>query len=169
MWRALSSGDLAGSPYTDLYPSVWSLWATESWWGTWKNIWFSYPNGQSWSPSTLFWGTLIIPFKPFVSISFLYNISLFFNRALTCLSFYLAGRSQNNTHGTGLLWMVILAMNPMVHGFAVEGILEGTRGVAVWILDMGDKKGPPTLEIMVWVLDHIVQIGIGACFGCYIN
>ena len=30
--------------------------------------------------------------------------------------------------------------------------------MAVWILDMGGKKGPPTLEHMVWVLDHIVQL-----------
>ena len=33
----------------------------------------------------------------------------------------------NNSHGTGLIWMVIIAMNLMVHGFAVEGILEGTQ------------------------------------------
>ena len=136
MWGALSTGELSGSPYTDLYPSVWSLWATESWWGTWKNIWFSYPNGQPWSPSTLLWGTVIIPFKPFISIASLYNFSLLINRALTCLSFYMAGRAQNNIHGTGLLWMVILAMNPMIHGFSIEGILEGTQlwplGFWIW-------------------------------------
>lgn len=127
MWGALVHGEIAGSPYTDLYPSVWSLWATESWWGTWNNIWFNHPTGQSWSPNTLFWGTLIIPFKPYLPIGMLYNICLLSNRILTCVSFYLAGRAWNDNHGTGLLWMVILGMNPMVHGFAVEGIIEGTQ------------------------------------------
>ena len=41
MWTALLTGNLLVLP-TDLYP-VFGLWATESWWGTWKNIWFSYP------------------------------------------------------------------------------------------------------------------------------
>ena len=127
MWEAFSTGDIAGSPYTDLYPSVWSLWATESWWGTWKNVWFNYPTGQTWSPNTLIWGTLVIPLKPYVSIGILYNFSLLANRLLTCLSFYMAGCSWNKKHGTGLLWMIVLGMNPMLHGFAVEGIIEGTQ------------------------------------------
>ena len=148
MWGPFSTLSLAGSPYTDLYPSVWSLWATESWWGTWKNIWFSYPNGQPWSPSTLIWGTLLIPFKPFISIASLYNFSLLINRALTCISFYMAGRSHKDTHGTGLLWMVILAMNPMIHGFAVEGIFEGTQlwPLGFWIWSM--KRACPRWSIV---------------------
>ncbi len=127
MLSAVWNGDLAGSPYTDLYPSVWSLWATESWWGTWHNGWFNHPQGQAWSPSTLFWGTAIIPFKDLVPIESLYNLCLFMNRLLTCWAFYLVGRSWNNSHHNGLLWMVIIGMNPMIHGFAVEGIFEGTQ------------------------------------------
>jgi len=131
MWGSLSSDGIAGSPYTDLYPSVWSLWATESWWGTWNNIWFGHPTGQPWSPSTVFWGTLIIPLKPLMSMGSLYNTCLLFNRVLSCIAFYMAGRSYHNSHTTGLLWMVVIAMNPMIHGFAVEGIIEGTQ---IWPL-----------------------------------
>ena len=136
MWEALWTGQIAGSPYTDLYSSVWSLWATESWWGTWNNQWFNYPSGQPWSPSTLFWGTVLIPLKQVFSISTLYNISLLSNRLLSCLAFYLAGRQWNQSHQCGLLWMIAISMTPMIHGFAVEGILEGTQlwplGLWLW-------------------------------------
>lgn len=136
MLEALSSGDIVGSRFTDLYPSVWSLWATESWWGTWSNEWFNHPTGQPWSPSTLIWGTLVIPFKGLVPIHTLYNTSLLFNRILGCVAFYMAGKSFGKNHHSGLLWMVTIAMNPLIHGFAVEGIFEGTQiwplGLWIW-------------------------------------
>jgi hypothetical protein len=136
MLDALLSGDIVGSRFTDLYPSVWSLWATESWWGTWTNQWANYPEGQPWSPSTLIWGTAIIPLKEWLPIHTLYNTSLAFNRILGCLSFYMAGKAFGKQHSSGLLWMVTIAMNPLIHGFAVEGIFEGTQlwplGFWIW-------------------------------------
>ena len=148
LWESVYNGHIAGSPYTDLYPSVWSLWATESWWSTWNNVWFGYPKGQPWSPSTLFWGTLIIPFKSLFSISSLYNISLISNRILSCIAFYMAGKVWNDSHETGLLWMILIAMNPMIQGFAVEGIIEGTQlwplGFWLW----ASKRDRPTFSII---------------------
>ncbi len=138
MWN----GELAGSPYTDLYPSVWSLWATESWWGQWNNGWFNHPQGQQWSPSTVFWGTLIIPLKGVVTLDALYNGCLLLNRLLTGWAFYLVGRSWGKNHHSGLLWMTIIGMNPMMHGFAVEGIIEGTQlwPLGFWLWSIREKR-----------------------------
>ena len=83
---ALWQGEIAGSPYTDLYPSIWSLWATEDWWGQWRTGWLNAPDGQNWYPSTLLLGTAIIPLKGIVPIGTLYNWLMIGSRCLGCFS-----------------------------------------------------------------------------------
>jgi hypothetical protein len=150
---AIWQGDIAGSPYTDLYPSIWSLWATEDWWGQWRTGWLNAPNGQDWFPSTLLLGTLIIPLKSIVSMGTLYNWILVLSRCIGCASFYLAGRAWGNTHQSGLLAMIVVAMAPMIQGFTVEGIIEGTQ---IW-----------PLGFWLWSV-HTSRPKSSVMFGCLI-
>ena len=144
MLPALIDGQIAGSPLTDLYPSIWSLWATEGWWFNWQTNWLNSPTGQQWTPSCIVLGTLIIPLKPFISMASLYNTLILISRLLGCISFYMAGKAFGRTHTSGMLWMLVVAMSPMIHGFAVEGIVEGTQiwplGFWLWSLKMKSPK-----------------------------
>lgn len=146
---AIWQGEIAGSPYTDLYPSIWSLWATADWWGQWRTGWLNAPNGQDWFPSTLMLGTLIIPLKPFISMGTLYNWLIIASRCLGSFSFYLAGRSWGSSHQSGLIAMIVVGMAPMVHGFTVEGIIEGTQiwplGFWLWSIHTNNRR---TLSII---------------------
>ena len=150
---ALWQGGIAGSPYTDLYPSIWSLWATEDWWGQWRTGWLNTPDGQNWYPSTLLLGTAIIPLKSLVPIGTLYNWLMIGSRCLGCFSFYLAGRAWGSSHFSGLLFMVVVSMSPMIHGFAVEGIIEGTQ---IW-----------PLGFWLWSI-HRSSTKLSIFFGCLI-
>ena len=131
MLPAIINHQIAGSPWTDLYASVWSLWATEDWWLTWRTNWLNYPNGQHWTPNSIIWGTIIIPFKSILNMGLVYNCCLCISRWLGCWAWYLVGKSIGGTHKQGLMWMICISMHPMIHGFAVEGIFEGTQ---IWAL-----------------------------------
>ena len=142
MFPALWTQNIAGSPYTDLYPSIWSLWATEDWLHHFKSTWLNYPQGQSWYPSNLLWGILCIPFKSWLSMGTIYNIILFVARFAGAISFYYAGFAQSQNRNVAWLFMILIGCSPFVHGFAVEGILEGCQiwGIALWLWSIAKNK-----------------------------
>jgi hypothetical protein len=140
---AILQSDLAGSPYTDLYPSVWSLWATENWI---KNdgliTLLNHPSGTKWYPNSLITGLLAQPILWFLSISSTFNLLLFVSRFATTFSFYLAAGAFGIQHSGRMFFMVLVGCSPFLHGFAVEGIIEGCNAWAIgfWLWAIGNKR-----------------------------
>lgn len=128
----LWNGGILGSPHTDLYFSVWSMhipWMDQS--GGTHSTWINFPEGQSIYSSAYIksigaW--LLSPLlSPAQSYNFLLLLSRFAGPVAACFAMRAWGYSERAATG----FAVFLTMSPFVHGYAVEGIVEG---VDVWPL-----------------------------------
>ena len=140
---AFWKSSIAGSPYTDLYPSVWSLWAVGDWLSNgFKLSLLNYPEGQNWYPSALILGVIAQPLYFLLSPAWVYNLLLFFSRFLGTISFYFAGYAWTKNERTSEFFMVLVACSPFIHGFSVEGIIEGTQiwAMGFWLYAIGSKR-----------------------------
>lgn len=139
----LLDGGLLGSPYTDLYPSVWSVWAP---WAAHTDIpttdLLNYPNGSGWYPNSVIKSLLAGPLLMFLPVGWVYNTLLLASRFATPLCSYFAGRAWGLKHAGAMVFAAGFGCTPMLHGFAIEGISEGTDAwtLALWAWAAGRQK-----------------------------
>lgn len=126
MYPAMLNG-IAGAPYTDLYPSVWSLWATQDWVVHQKSTLLGHPHGQNWYPSSIPLGIITMILQQWFSMDVCYNIILGCSRFVGAISFYIAARAYHFSPTHSMIAMIVVGCSPFVHGFSVEGIIEGTQ------------------------------------------
>ena len=168
---AFCSNSIAGSPYTDLYPSVWSLWAVGDWLASGFQLSIlNHPEGQSWYPSALLVGLIAQPLYWLLSPAWVYNLLLFSSRWLGAISFYLAGYAYSKNENASTFFMVLVACSPFVHGFSVEGIIEGTQlwALGFWLWAIASKRYK--LGILFFFLSILSNWYFGAvgCLLCFL-
>ena len=125
---ALLRGDLLGHPYTDLYPAVWGLHAfathqpglpawTES---------LCWPTGMGFYYSSPIHGWLATPLLPLLGLRNTWNVLIVGARIATVLLTYHWLRAEGARPWGALAGAGLYGCAACFHGFAVEGIVEGT-------------------------------------------
>lgn len=165
---ALWAGELLGQPWTDLYPSVWGLW------------WFAqgspgdgilplftsllnHPTGMGFYYSSPLKGLAAIPLLTVFSVPAAFNALTVLARMGTVLASAGAARAW----GAGTAGMLLAAgawgCSPFFHGYAVEGIVEGTDGwpLALWAWAAGRRRWG--LSAVFVGLSVVASWYLGAC------
>ena len=169
---ALARGELPGSPYTDLYPSVWGLgWFIGQQPGlpTWVSslgvpeglpLYFSSPL-HGWAG----WPIAALVGDPLRGAVLAYVSTLVLARAATVIAAFHALRALGYQGRGAVAGALVYGASPYFHGFAVEGIIEGTDGWAlalwVWGVARGHRVGS-VLAFVVCVLSSW-YLGMVAC------
>ena len=139
--HVLWDGGILGSPHTDLYPSLWSLWAypNSSWYHT--NL-LNYPTGMGWYPPSILHAAFTYPLHFVFETATIYNGMLIFFRFICPLLCYIAARSWKFSESGSLVITVVFACSPFCHGFAMEGIIEGLNAwtIPLWLYFCGHKN-----------------------------
>ena len=141
---ALVRGGLPGHGWTDLYPSVWGLdvfcaalpgWATHTpRFGAPEGIDFAYSSplhGLAGWPVWAAWGPVAA-----------YVVTLVAARAATVAVAYGALRALDRPHVGSVAGALIYGASPFFHGYAVEGIVEGTDGwtLPLWVWAVAARR-----------------------------
>ncbi len=150
---ALFQGALIGSPYTDLYPSVWGLaWFAEHQPGlpTYTTE-LAAPTGMPFYYSSPLHGWLAAVPLWLGGPVFAYNISLLAARFATIAAAFGCFRAAGLGRAGAIAAAGVYGASPYFHGYAVEGIVEGTDG---W-----------TLPLWAWTVLRKERIGSAAAFG----
>ncbi len=127
---ALLTGELIGSPWTDLYPSVWGMW------------WFASqqpglpehcqqlaaPEGMPFYYSSPLHGWFATPLIPLLGVPATWNLGVLTARIATVLCAFGAARAWGLERSGALVAAAIYGCAPFFHGYAVEGIVEGLDG-----------------------------------------
>lgn len=123
-------GELIGSPWTDLYPSVWGLWAFASDQPGWPTTTtqLAAPEGMPFYYSSPLHGWLAAPLLPWLGIVHTWNLSVVAARVATVLCAFGAARAWGLKGPGALFAATAYACSPFFHGYAVEGIVEGLDG-----------------------------------------
>jgi hypothetical protein len=140
---ALWAGQIPGSPATDLYPSVWGLtWFIEHQPGfpTWCTD-IAAPNGMPFYYSSPIHGWVGWPIATLANFTgyngavWAYVGTLVLARAATVAFAWGALISLNADFWPALGGALLYGASPFFHGYAVEGIIEGTDGWALplWV------------------------------------
>ncbi len=143
MLPALMSGNAVGSPHTDLYPSIWSLWA---FWSPLTDLnstgLLNHPEGMGWFPGSPLKALLVGPLLLFLSPAGAHNLLLFAARFLGPLLAYRAAKAWGLRENGALTVAAGFGCAAYFHGYAVEGIIEGTDGwaLALWAWAAGARK-----------------------------
>ncbi len=156
LWR----GQIPGSPFTDLYPSVWGLgWFADHQPGfpTWCTD-IAAPKGMPFYYSSPIHGWLGWPFvavgdalgKNGVVIG--YVVTLVLARAATVAVAWAALRALGAEALPALGGAMLYGASPFFHGYAVEGIVEGTDGWALplWVWCVARAR-PAWSAVALWV------------------
>jgi hypothetical protein len=161
---ALARGELLGHPYTDLYPSVWSLWAQGLGLPVSTPL-LGHPGGMGWYAPSPIKGLLSAFLLPLIGLPATWNLLLLAARAATV---YFAGRAAEAWGARpdgALLAAALYGCAPFFHGYAVEGIVEGTDGwtLALWALCIGQGRwAAAALALGLTVLSSW-YLGLCAC------
>ncbi len=133
---ALLRGQLLGHGYTDLYPSVWGLWAfAQAQPGLPDHTaLLGFPDGMGFYFSSPLKGWLATPLLPLLGLPATFDLLVVASRVATVLVAFLAGRAWGLGGPGALAAAAVYGCAPFFHGYAVEGILEGTDGwtLALW-------------------------------------
>ncbi len=131
---ALLRGELLGQPWTDLYPSVWSLW-----WGATEGLalhtrHLAWPDGMGFYASSPIKSLIARPLIPLLGVPATFNLLVVAARIGTVLAAGAAARAWGLRGAGALAAAAAFGASPTLHGYAVEGILEGTDGwpLALW-------------------------------------
>ena len=165
---ALWSGSVPGHRYTDLYPSVWGLdvfcealpgFATHT-------DRFGAPGGIGFYYSSPIHGLVGWPIWAAIGPTAAYTVTLLVARAATvfCAIRWLRalGRSELAAIAGGLLF----GASPFFHGYAVEGIVEGTDGwtLALWAWMVTTKRRVPAMVAFALCVLSSWYLGMVVCF-----
>jgi hypothetical protein len=150
---ALFQGGIIGSPYTDLYPSVWGL----AWFAghqpgfpTFADV-LSAPDGMAFYYSSPIHGWLGTLPALLGGPAFAYNFTLLLARFATVAVSYGCFRASGLGSGGALTAAAIYGASPYFHGYSVEGIVEGTDG---W-----------TLPLWAWTVLRRERLAAAASFA----
>ena len=134
---AMLRGELIGTPWTDLYPSVWGLW-----WFVQEQpglpVWctsLGAPEGMPFYYSSPLHGWAAWPLMGLLGVGTTWNLLVVAARVATVLCSYGAGRAWGLSDGGALVAAAVYGCSPYFQGYAVEGIVEGLDGwtLAVWL------------------------------------
>ncbi len=129
LWR----GELIGHPYTDLYPAVWGLdWFVGQQPGlpSWCHA-LAAPEGMAFAYSSPLHGWVAWPLRAVLDLTATWNLTILLARGATVLAAWWAGRAWGLGRTGALVAAAVYGASPYFHGFAVEGIVEGTDGWAL--------------------------------------
>lgn len=126
----LLRGELIGQPYTDLYPSVWGLWAfVQAQPGLPEySAQLAAPQGMAFYYSSPLHGWLSTPLMGLLGVPATWNLGVVLARVATVLCAYGAGRAWGLRPAGALVAAAAYGCSPFFHGYAVEGIVEGLDG-----------------------------------------
>ena len=157
-------GNLLGSPYTDLYASVWSLhipYLDPS--SIFHTSWINYPQGQQIYSSALLKAPFAWLLSPFLSPSASYNLLLLCSRLAGPIISFCALRAWKFSPLASFSFAVCYSMAPFFHGYAVEGIIEGIDAwpLPLWLWTCaGSSKLKQSLSFALCIL---MSWYMGAC------
>ena len=137
-------GQLIGHGMTDLYPSVWGLWAFAE--GQpdlpGHTALLGHPDGMGFYYSSPIKGWIAWPLIPLIGLPATWNGLLIASRFATVACSYGAARAWGLGSSGSLAAAALYGASPFFHGYAVEGIAEGTDGwtLALWLWALGAKR-----------------------------
>ncbi len=177
---ALLAGQIPGSPYTDLYPSVWGLgwfiaqqpglpaWCTD----------LAAPGGMPFYYSSPIHGWVGWPVAGtaralgFDGVYWAYAFTLVTARFATVIVTFAAVRTLGAATVPAVAGALLYGASPFFHGYAVEGIVEGTDGWALpfWVWAVArPKTGAGAALLAAFALWICVlsswYLGMVACAG----
>ena len=131
-------GGLAGHPHTDLYPAVAGMaWFTEHAGQVLPAFApeLAAPRGMPFVYSSPLHGWLAVVLRPLLGLPYTWLTGLALARIATVLCAHGAGRALGLTPAGALVLAAVYGCSPLFHGYAVEGIVEGTDGWALplWV------------------------------------
>jgi len=138
----LIRGELIGHGLTDLYPSVWGLWIfTEAQPGL-PNATKMIGNGMGFYYSSPIKGWLAWPFISLFGLPATWNMLVLAARIATIVCSYAAARAWGVGQKGALAAAAVYGCSPFFHGYAVEGIAEGSDGwtLALWAWAIGARR-----------------------------
>ncbi len=151
------AGDIPGSPYTDLYPSVWGLgWFAQQQPGlpTFAAT-LAAPGGMPFYYSSPLHGWAGAPLFQVGGAALAYTVTLLLARFATVTVTYGALRAGGLGTPGALVGAAVYGASPFFHGFAVEGIVEGTDGwpLPLWAwMVWRDRRGPAAVALALAVV-----------------
>lgn len=170
MLPAWIAGAIPGSPFTDLYPSVWSV------------GWFAghavevlprfapelaAPAGMPFYAASPLHGALGVLLVPLVGVAQAYTIGVAAARVATVLCAAWAATGLGLGRAGALGFAAVYGCAPFFQGYAVEGIVEGTDGwtLALWVgFAARQRWGPATLAAALTVLSSW-YLGMAGCLA----
>ncbi len=138
---ALGRGELLGHPYTDLYPSVWGLWAfAESLPAFLTHTGqLAAPSGMAFYYSSPLHGLLAWPLLGLLGLPATWNLLTLGARVAGVVLAFHAARAWKLEPTGALVAAAVYGAAPFFHGYSVEGIVEGQDGwtLALWLIAVG--------------------------------
>ena len=164
---ALMEGELIGQPFTDLYPAVWGLhWfashqpglptvATELAWPEGMGFYYSSPL-HGWAAWPLLAAGL--------PLLWVWNLLIVLARVAGPLLAFAWLRAEGAKPGGALAGAALFGCAPMFHGYAVEGIVEGTDAwtLALWGLMVARRRLMPSIFTFWLVIASSWYLGLAA-------
>ncbi len=164
---ALLRGELIGQPFTDLYPAVWGLhWfashqpglptvAAELAWPEGMGFYFSSPL-HGWAAWPLLAAGLPLPW--------VWNLLIVLARVAGPLLAFAWLRAEGAKPSGALAGAAVFGCAPMFHGYAVEGIVEGTDAwtLALWGLLVARRRFVPSILAFWLVVASSWYLGLAA-------
>lgn len=171
---ALARGELIGQPYTDLYPAVWGLWwfAGEQPGLPLRCELLGAPAGVPFYYASPLHGWAAWPLLALLPLPVVWNLLLLAARVATVLCAFGAARAWGLAGPGALLAAAVYGCAPFFHGYAVEGIVEGTDGwtLALWVWALArPRPGAQALAFALtvassWYLGAVACL-LAACAG----
>lgn len=169
---ALARGEIPGGPYTDLYPSVWGLgWFIGHQPGlpTWVSG-LAAPEGMPFYYSSPLHGWAGWPVAAWVGDPLrgavaAYVATLVAARAATVIVAFYALRALGYQGRGAIAGALVYGASPYFHGFAVEGIVEGTDGwaLALWVWAVARERRLGAVLAFVVCVVSSWYLGMVAC------
>lgn len=169
---ALWKGDIPGSRFTDLYPSVWGLgWfaAQQPGLPTWTTA-LAAPAGMPFYYSSPLHGWAGTPLVHVGGAVLAYVVTLVGARIATVVCAYGALRALGAGGWGALAGALVYGASPFFQGYAVEGIVEGTDGWAlplwVWAVASGRRLlAAPAFLLVVASSWYLAMVGCLVAVG----
>ncbi len=167
---ALLRGELLGHPYTDLYPSVWGLWgfarAQPGLPGSTELL--GFPEGMGFYYSSPLKGWLAWPLIPLLGLRWTWDLLTLAARVGTVMAAWGAARAWGLRGPGALAAAAVYGASPFFHGYAVEGIVEGTDGwtLALWAWAVGARRWGWSILAFAATVWSSWYLGMVACLLC---
>ena len=164
---ALLRGELLGHGWTDLYPSVWGLWAFASGQPGLPATTglLGFPEGMGFYYSSPIKGWLAWGLLPLFGLTATWNLLTLAARVATVLCAWGAGRAWGlGPHGA-LVAAATFGCSPFFHGYAVEGIAEGTDGwtLALLLWALGARRHLAAAALLALTIASSWYLGAAGC------